>query len=158
MAQYTFNKLIDPAQLHSELLVLPGFDGLSVSPTSVTCLFINELSNADQLTLNNLIDAHDYASSPTVIRRKVRKAKDLFEVFIEEFITENNILGIVEANKLQLICEAMQPVCLYGQNSYIAKAKSELQAIQLTPEMDPFLNEARKTVLVQRLTDIENAL
>jgi hypothetical protein len=154
MAAYTFEKAVFPETLHLQLSVLPGFDGLSCTPTQVTVMFLNDLSPSDLTVLNGIVESHNSEDLTIVVRRKIEKAKILFERIATEFSTENVLMGITQAGKTKLIADTLKDVFYYGQTGSLYECLAAIDAIVITPEMSPFLTEDRRAILRQRVLDV----
>lgn len=75
---------------------------------------------------------------------KVKQAQALFADIIASFAGENVIASITAAGKTKLISDAVRDVLYYGGQGSLFEAYIATEKIQITPEMAPYLTEARK--------------
>lgn len=71
---------------------------------------------------------------------------------------ENVALGITQQNKTKLVADAMAPVMLYGQTGSLWQAYQALDDIVITPEMAPYITEARRQWMKNELIKIISSL
>lgn len=62
---------------------------------------------------------------------------------VQQFAAENIAMGITQAGKTGLIGNALQEVNAYGATGSLWMAYGALSRVQITPEMAPFLTQAR---------------
>jgi len=89
---------------------------------------------------------------------KVQKAKDAFNNMITEIAGENVIAQITAAGKTKLIADTCREVMFYGSQGSLYEAFVAVERITLTPEMAPFLTEARRQIVKNKIIDIINRL
>ena len=89
---------------------------------------------------------------------KVQKAKDGFNQLINEFGGENIIAQITAAGKTKLISDAVSDVVKYGSIGSLWEAYIAVERINITPEMAPFLTDARRKEFKNRIIDIISGL
>jgi hypothetical protein len=63
-----------------------------------------------------------------------------FNQIMVQYVAQNIMLGITQAGKTELIADALQTVQRYGQSGSLYAAITALEAVQLTPEMEPYLD------------------
>lgn len=73
----------------------------------------------------------------------VQQAQIVWSLMVAEFAAENIAMGITQANKTALIADALYQVAVYGSQGSLWQAYAALSAIQVTPEMAPFLTDNR---------------
>lgn len=73
----------------------------------------------------------------------VQTALSYWQQMIVIFAAENIAMGITQAGKTLLIANAMEQVAIYGSQGSLWQAYNELSNVVITPEMAPFLTEAR---------------
>ncbi len=73
----------------------------------------------------------------------VQQAQAAWAGMVLQFATENVCMGITQSGKTQLIAEALQQVNSYGSTGSLWLAYTALSNVQITPEMAPFLTQAR---------------
>lgn len=71
---------------------------------------------------------------------------------------ENLALGITQSGKTQMIADACNQVMVYGSSGSLWLAYNELNNIQITPQMAPFLTEARVAWMRNQLIQAISAL
>lgn len=71
---------------------------------------------------------------------------------------ENIALGITSSGKTKLIADALFPVMVYGSCGSLWEAYNAISHIKVTPEMAPFITEARlewmKNQLIQAISTL----
>lgn len=71
---------------------------------------------------------------------------------------ENIAMGITQAGKTQLISGALEEVMFYGQTGSLWEAYNALSRVVITPQMAPFITEARiewmKNELIQVIASL----
>jgi hypothetical protein len=75
---------------------------------------------------------------------KVAKAREGFNVLINNLAGENLVAQITAAGKTRLISDAVKDVLYYGNSGSLWEAFVAVEKIVITPEMAPYLTEARK--------------
>lgn len=93
-----------------------------------------------------------------VTEDKIQRAIDGFNKIMLEYIAQNVLSGITQAGKTQLIADTLATVQRYGQSGSLYAAIAALKAIQLTPDMDPFLNATVVNTLITQAQDVLNSL
>lgn len=77
---------------------------------------------------------------------------------VQQFATENIVMGITQAGKTQLIADALQQVLLYGSSGSLWQAYAALSNVVITPEMAPFLTADRieymRNVMIQIISEL----
>jgi len=73
----------------------------------------------------------------------IQLAFNYWQQMMITFAAENIAMGITQANKTQLIADALQEVMTYGAAGSLWQAYNALSNVKITPEMAPFLTEAR---------------
>jgi len=74
------------------------------------------------------------------------------------FICENLAMGISNTNLTQLVADTMADVQRYGSTGSLYTALDALNAIQVTPEMAPFITQPRLDYLKSRIVAILSSL
>ena len=59
MYEYEYNKVINPDNLHSQLINVPGFAGLTLSGTIVKILFTEELTTHNKAIVDKIVQLHN---------------------------------------------------------------------------------------------------
>jgi hypothetical protein len=70
------------------------------------------------------------------------------------FVAENIAKGITNTNQGPLIAMALQPVMVYGQYGALWEATDALDDVVITPQMDPYLTQARVNWLKNQIQEI----
>jgi hypothetical protein len=70
------------------------------------------------------------------------------------FVAENIAMGITNTDKGPLIATALQPVMVYGQYGALWEATDALSAVVITPQMAPYLTQARVNWLKNQMQEI----
>lgn len=73
----------------------------------------------------------------------VSNAQKQWAMLVAGFAAENIAMGITQANKTQLIGDALNQVAVYGSQGSLWMAYAELSKVKITPEMAPFITQAR---------------
>jgi hypothetical protein len=71
---------------------------------------------------------------------------------------ENLAMGITQSGKTQLIADALEQVMTYGSCGSLWLAYNALSEVEITPEMSPYITEARvqwmKNQLIQVIANL----
>lgn len=121
-------------------------------PTDATRMSLSELRAYKQLhkaSYNTWVDA--MVTVQTLADKKVKKAIKGVNSIINKFCAENIVMGINQANKTKLVADEFKDVIYYAQTGSLYEALSALDLVVITPEMSPFLTEARRTELRDKL-------
>jgi hypothetical protein len=70
------------------------------------------------------------------------------------FVAENIAEGITNTNKGPIVAAALQPVMIYGQYGALWEATDALGSVVVTPQMAPFLTQARVDWLKNQLQKV----
>lgn len=89
---------------------------------------------------------------------KVAAAKTKFIKLLDEFAGENLIAQITAVGKTKLIADAVRDVVYYGSNGSLWEAYVATEKAVITPEMAPFLTEARKQEFKNKIVEIISSL
>jgi hypothetical protein len=77
---------------------------------------------------------------------------------VQQFAAENIAMGISQNGKTQLIADALYQVMVYGSAGSLWQAYAELSNVVITPEMAPYLTEARidymRNVMIQMISQL----
>lgn len=73
----------------------------------------------------------------------VQQAQIVWTLMVAEFAAENIAMGITQAGKTGLIADALYQVAVYGSQGSLWQAYAALSAVQVTPDMAPFLTDDR---------------
>ena len=88
----------------------------------------------------------------------VQAAQSAWTGMVQQFAAENIAMGITQAGKTQLISDALQEVMVYGSMGSLWQAYAALSNVKVTPEMAPFLTEARidymRNVMIQAISNL----
>jgi flagellar basal body rod protein FlgG len=88
----------------------------------------------------------------------VQGAYASWQGMVQQFAAENIAMGITQAGKTQLISDALYQVMVYGSSGSLWQAYAELSNVVITPEMAPFLTEARidymRNVMIQIISEL----
>lgn len=71
---------------------------------------------------------------------------------------ENIAMGITQVQKTKYISDLLMPVMMYGQSGSLWEAYHALDAIQITPDMAPFITEERRAWMKNQLIEIISTL
>ena len=94
----------------------------------------------------------------TLADKKVKKAIKGANNLINNFCAENIVMGITQAGKTKLLADTLRDVFYYAQTGSLYECLSSLSSVQITAEMSPFLTEARKLELQQKLSNLLSTL
>jgi hypothetical protein len=67
---------------------------------------------------------------------------------------ENVAMGITQQGKTKYIADIMMPVMMYGQTGSLWEAYNALNKIKVTPDMAPYITEARIEWMKNQLIQI----
>jgi hypothetical protein len=67
---------------------------------------------------------------------------------------ENIAMGITQQQKTKYISDTLMKVMMYGQTGSLWEAYNELNNIKVTPDMAPFITQARIEWMKNQLIDI----
>lgn len=84
----------------------------------------------------------------------IQKAILGFNNIMIQYVASNVLLGITQQGKTQLIADTLADAQRYGQSGSLYAAIKALQEIELTPEMDPFLNQKVIDSLIKQAQDV----
>lgn len=158
--EYAFQKTVSADKFDEELrLACPhylGFrsEGDSSGQMTIVVLTDQELSVGEEMVLNQIVSDHDPFDVTLAVRASIRKSIIGAQDIVEQFATENVLMGITEAGKTKLIADAVSPVMYYLQTGAVTVAIEELQAIQIDETMAPFLTEVRRSQYVEKLQQL----
>lgn len=156
---YLHQKTVNFEKLHRELQIgCPFYDFLNT-------YFENDLMYAEVHTtqsltteeqdiLTALINAHTTLDMEAIVKAKVNKAINGSNEIIKQFATENILMGITQAGKTKLIADTMSSVMYYCQTGSLYEVLTALNAINITPEMSPFLTTARRDEYITKFTSL----
>lgn len=88
------------------------------------------------------------------IGTKVDKSISGYQSLMKEFVCENIAMGITSTRKTKLIADTLIDVQRYGEVGSLYECYKALESITLTPEMAPFLTEARLHYLKNRIVEV----
>lgn len=71
---------------------------------------------------------------------------------------ENVCMGISQLNKTKFIADTLMPVMMYGSTGSLWEAYHALDAIVITPDMDPFITQDRVNWMKNQLIEIISTL
>lgn len=71
---------------------------------------------------------------------------------------ENIAMGITQQGKTKMVSDALINVMIYGQTGSLWEAYNELNKIVITPEMAPYITEARREWIKNQLIQIISTL
>ena len=71
---------------------------------------------------------------------------------------ENIAMGITQSGKTKLIADTLSPVVVYGSSGSLWEAYKMLNEIKVTPDMAPFITEARLAWMRNELITILSSL
>lgn len=74
---------------------------------------------------------------------KALAAQAAWQVLQTSFIAENIALGITQQGKTKLVADTFERVLIYGQTGSLWEALAAIDEIVVTPEMAPFVTQAR---------------
>lgn len=120
------------------------------------------LEELRQYKQNNKVNINSWVSQKVEFQthadKKVKKAIKGASSLISKFCAENIVMGITQAGKTKLLADTLRDVFYYAQTGSLYECLSSLSAVQITPEMAPFLTESRKAELQQKLFNLLNTL
>jgi len=154
--EYQFSKTISHDKLDRELRAsCPHYTGVRTDLNEVGAMTVivstaAELSIGEELVLGQIMDDHDPVDITLSVKSVFRKSIIGVQDIVEQFATENVLMGITEAGKTKLISDTVAQVMYYCQTGALFEAVNALQAIELTEPMAPFLTETRRTEYVQK--------
>jgi len=67
---------------------------------------------------------------------------------------ENIAMGITQQGKTKMIADTLMPVMNYGNSGSLWEAYNALNAIHITPEMAPYITDARREWMKNQLIQI----
>jgi type II secretory ATPase GspE/PulE/Tfp pilus assembly ATPase PilB-like protein len=85
--------------------------------------------------------------------QKVEQSKQLFQQIVNEFAGENVIMGITQSGKTKLISDALEKVIEHGNNGSLIEAYKEIEKVEITAQMSPFLTKTRKHEFKNKLIE-----
>lgn len=115
------------------------FNILDFSGNIVGQLNLPDNTPADQVQLILNSYAQPPPSAQQITQGKIQNAINGFNSIMLQYVAQNVLGGITQMGKTELIADALADVQRYGQSGSLYAAISALQAVQLTPQMAPFL-------------------
>lgn len=94
----------------------------------------------------------DYEYQPCVTI--VNNAIDAWKNLVISVAAENVAMGITQQGKTKLIADTLEPVMYYGGSGSLWEAYNALSAIQITPEMAPYITIERVEWMKNQLIQI----
>lgn len=91
-------------------------------------------------------------------RQIVLSAIDAWRNLVVTVAAENVAMGISQQKKTKFIADTLMPVMMYGQSGSLWEAYNALNAIVITPEMAPFITEARREWMKNQIIQILSSL
>lgn len=94
-----------------------------------------------------------YANPTEIVMAKVQGYKKFSSNVMDEFIVENIVLGITQQGKTRLVGETMKDLTYWLERCSMNEALAEIENIKsrITPEMAPFITEARMNVFRDKI-------
>lgn len=92
------------------------------------------------------------------LQAKYQKAIAGYQSEVSIFVAENLALGITTSGKVKMIGDALRDVHYYGTVGSLYEALDALNRIKVTPEMAPYITDARLAYLRNRLVAILSGL
>ena len=83
--------------------------------------------------------------------QKIINAQTAFNTLAIAFSAENLAMGITNSGKTKLIADALRDVLYYGTTGSLWECYNSLEQVVVTPEMAPFLTQARLNWLKNQL-------
>lgn len=81
-----------------------------------------------------------------------------WQTLVIQVAAENIALGITTSGKTKLIADTLFPVMVYGSCGSLWEAYNELNLVKVTPEMAPYITQARlewmKNQLIQAISTL----
>lgn len=93
---------------------------------------------------------------PTYMRcqQVVNNAITAWHNLVVTVAAENIAMGITQQSKTKLISDTLMPIMMYGSSGSLWQAYEELSKLVITPEMAPFITEARRQWMMNQLIQI----
>lgn len=88
----------------------------------------------------------------------VSNAQKQWAMLVAGFAAENIAMGITQAGKTLLVSDALYEVAVYGSQGSLWQAYNALSKVKVTPEMAPFLTEARIQWMKNKMIEAISAL
>lgn len=152
MITYNYNKSILAHKLQSELVAL-GLPvqyietlGLSVS---INCT--EELTVDQQLALNQAVNAHQAVASREYIKSVIAEAMFFGNSLIEDFATDNILLGITQAGMTGTVRKALREVSSALRSGSLKDAIIEMRAVPSEDKDGTFINDTRLLDYINRI-------
>ena len=89
---------------------------------------------------------------------KIQAAQQQFNLLVADFAGANVVQQITAAGKTQLIGDAVRDVMYWGSTGSLWEAYKAVEAVQITPDMAPFLTEDIRQEFKNRLIAILSSL
>jgi hypothetical protein len=162
---YYYKRTVNFDKLHRELKTqCPHYDFLNTEKNYLTGDMSIEVHTTQTLTpeensvLDSIIINHDILDQEQIVKQKVQKAMIGANIIIEQFATENILMGITQAGKTKLIADTLRDVFYYFQTGSLYESLNAIDSLVLTQEMEPFLTQERRAKLRQNIVDLINSL
>lgn len=96
-------------------------------------------TSAEQVQLILASYAQPPPSAQQITQQKIQNAINGFNNIMLQYVASNVLGGITQMGKTELIADALADVQRYGQSGSLYAAITALQAVEITPDMAPFL-------------------
>lgn len=126
------------------------FNILDYTGTVIGQLNLPDNTSAEQVQLILASYAQPPPNAQQIVQAKIQNAINGFNAMLIQYAALNVLSGITQAGKTQLIADTLADVQRYGQSGSLYAAITALQAVQITPEMAPFLTADVITSLINQ--------
>lgn len=100
------------------------------------------------------IPDYQFVKAEQMVNNAIAAWKNLIVIMA----AENVCMGIDQKNKTKYIADVLMPVMMYGQTGSLWEAYHALDAIQITPDMSPFITEDRRNWMKNQIIQIISSL
>ena len=153
MVCYNFSKFVAADKLQKEIIVagLAGIAYIATEGAQTSVFFNDELSSPDLIILSGCITAHNVLNQEETIRTIIRNARGFGNQLIEDFATQNIMMGITQDGMTGTVRRACRDVidCLVTGSLY--DAITCIKAIPVENRDPKYLTVARLTIFCNRI-------
>lgn len=148
MAQYTYNKLINPARLTSEIVAagLTTISHIDTSGSIVLVYFNTDLTTNQKTTLDGVVAAHAITIPYEVIAGIIENAIGFGITLQKDFVTQNVMLGITQRSLTNHVRKTLREVKDAIETGSLYDAITEVKLLNPADFDDVILTPARLLV------------
>lgn len=153
MAVYNLTKNVNSLRLQEELIAagLASVQYIDTVGSAISIVFPTELSTGDQNLLNSIVASHQVLTTREYVH-SVRESAMIFgKKIIDDFVEENIMLGITQANMTNSVRKILREVKDALTTGSLKDAIYELRQIPSDSKDGIFINNTRILAVINKL-------